>query len=220
MDIRTCVGMCRRGTFRRPGPQERLVNVRKAAVFFRGAGWLAAVTVGLTLGAAGCSSGEKPAGAQAGGGQASSAAAPKKAKKAAIKPGDDSVADMVSAVSAGKAGPPIELKFALATRPEVGQVMDLDVAVIPHAPVPESISASFQIAEGLEIVDGSQLERVGKLVDGIPIRHVVKILPKRDGIFALTVVVSFVQANLDQVRTFSIPVIAGQGLPEQVAKGP
>lgn len=194
--------------------------MRKAEVFFCAAGWLAAVAVGLALGTVGCSSGDKSTGAQVGGGQASSAPAPKKPKKAAIKPGDDTVADMVSAVSASKAGPPVELKFALHTRPEVGQVTDLDVAVIPHAPVPESISASFQIAEGLEIVEGSQLERVDKLVDGTPIRHVVKILPKRDGIFAVTVVVSFVQANLDQARTFSIPVITGQGQPEQVAKEP
>jgi len=54
-------------------------------------------------------------------------------------------------------------------------------------------------------------------VDGTPIRHVVRILPKRDGIFALTAVVSFSESNQDWTRTFSIPVIAGEGLPEQVA---
>jgi hypothetical protein len=127
---------------------------------------------------------------------------------------------MVAAVSSAKAGPPVEMKFALLTRPEVGQVMDLDVAVVPRAPVPESLSVSFQVADGLDIVGGSQLERVDKLEDGTPIRHVVKILPKRDGVFALTAVVSFVEANQDWSRTFSIPVIAGEGLPEQVAKRP
>jgi hypothetical protein len=95
--------------------------------------------------------------------------------------------------------------------------MDLDVAVVPRDPVPDSLSVSFQVAEGLDIVDGSQLERVDKLVDGMPIRHVVRILPKRDGIFALTAVVSFAVSNQDWSRTFSIPVIAGEGLPEQVA---
>jgi hypothetical protein len=49
---------------------------------------------------------------------------------------------------------------------------------------------------------------------------VVKVLPKRDGIFALTAVVSFTVSNQEMNRTFSIPVIAGQGLPDQVAKGP
>jgi hypothetical protein len=98
--------------------------------------------------------------------------------------------------------------------------MDLDVAVVPRQPVPDSLSVSFQVADGLDIVEGAQLERVGKLTDGTPVRHVVKILPKRDGIFALTAVVSFAASNQDWSRTFSIPVIAGEGLPEQVAKRP
>jgi hypothetical protein len=127
---------------------------------------------------------------------------------------------MVAAVSASKAGPPVEMKFSLPTRPEVGQVMDIDVAVVPREPVPDNVSVSFQVVDGIDIVDGSQLEQVGNLVDGTPIRHVVKILPKRDGIFALTAVVSFATANQDSSRTFSIPVIAGEGLSDQVAKGP
>jgi hypothetical protein len=176
---------------------------------------LVAVTAGLVLGLAGCGSGDQPSGTATAGGSK----APRKAKSPAQKP-DDDIADMVAAVSATKPGPPVELKFALPARPEVGQVVELDVALVPRGPVPDSVSASFQIAEGMEIVDGSQLEHVGKLEDGTPIRHVVKIRPKRDGIFALTAVVSWVQSNQDWSRTFSIPVIAGEGLSEQVAKGP
>jgi hypothetical protein len=127
---------------------------------------------------------------------------------------------MVAAVSGSKAGPPVDLKFSLPSRPEVGQVMDVDVAVVPRAPVPESVSVSFQVVDGLEIVDGSQLDRVEKLTGGTPIRHVVKILPKRDGIFALTAVVSFTASNQELNRTFTIPVISGEGMPDQVAKGP
>jgi hypothetical protein len=98
--------------------------------------------------------------------------------------------------------------------------MDVDVAVVPRAPVPDNVSVSFQVVDGIDIVEGSQLERVGNLVEGSPIRHVVRILPKRDGIFALMAVVSFASANQDSSRTFSIPVIAGEGLSDQVAKGP
>jgi hypothetical protein len=86
--------------------------------------------------------------------------------------------------------------------------------------VPDSVSALFQAPEGIEIVDGSQLARVEKLADGTPVRHVVKILAKRDGIFTVSAVVSVSLPNQDLMRTFSIPVIAGEGLPEQVAKGP
>jgi len=186
--------------------------MRKPEVFFR-AGCLAVIAACLAASVAGCGSGDKPAAGPARAGGPKSHA---QSKPAPAKTGEAALADMVAAVSSGKAGP-VELKFALPSRPEVGQVMDLDVAVVPRDPVPESLSVSFQVAEGLDIVDGSQLERVDKLVDGTPIRHVVRILPKRDGIFALTAVVSFSESNQDWTRTFSIPVIAGEGLPEQVA---
>jgi hypothetical protein len=185
--------------------------MRKPEVFLR-AGYLAVIAACLAASVAGCGSGDKPAPATA-----ASSKAPKQPKAVAAKSGEEALGDMVAAVSSAKAGPPVEVKFALPSRPEVGQVMDIDVAVVPRDPVPDSLSVSFQVAEGLDIVDGSQLERVDKLVDGMPVRHVVRILPKRDGIFTLTAVVSFAVSNQDWSRTFSIPVIAGEGLPEQVA---
>jgi hypothetical protein len=191
--------------------------VRKAEVFLR-AGWLAAAVCLALAALPGC--GSKTADPTA---SATPSKAHKTAKpKTAAKPGELNLADMVAAVSPAKSGPPVEMKFSLAARPEVGQVIDLEVALVPRgSPVPDSLSASFQAAEGIEIVDGSQLERVEKLVDGTPVRHVVKILPKRDGIFAVSAVVSVNLPNQDLMRTFSIPIIAGEGLPpEQVAKGP
>jgi hypothetical protein len=189
--------------------------MRKADVFWR-AGWMAALALGGVLSVSGCGSGDKPAAAT----NSTNAKARKQHKSIPTTPGEQALGDMVTAVSASKAGPPVELKFSLPTRPEVGQVMDVDVAVVPRAPVPDNVSVSFQVVDGIDIVDGSQLERVGNLVDGTPIRHVVKILPKRDGIFALTAIVSFATANQDLSRAFSIPVIAGEGLSDQVAKGP
>jgi hypothetical protein len=175
---------------------------------------LAAVVAGC-LGAAGCGSGAQQA-------QSASAASGQshKGRKSAgpARPGEEAIGDMVTAVSASK-GPPVELKFALPARPEIGQVTDIDVALLTSQPAPESVSISFQVVDGLEIVEGSQMERIDKPAVGTPIRHVVKVLPKRDGIFAITAVVSFTVSNQETNRTFSIPVIAGQGLPDQVAKG-
>jgi hypothetical protein len=175
------------------------------------------ITVALVAGVlvlSGCGAGEKPA--------ATHARVKAKAHKSLgnSQPGAEDLSEMVAAVSGSKAGPPVEMKFVLTSKPEVGQAMDIDVAVIPRAPVPDSLSVTFQAAEGIDVVDGSHLEKVEKLVDGTPVRHVIKILPKRDGIFAVTAVVSFTSANQDLVRTFSIPLVAGEGLSEQVAKGP
>jgi hypothetical protein len=191
--------------------------MRKADISWR-AGGLAVLAAGWLLGVSGCGSGDHTAQSTA------STASGKSHKQRKIsgpsKPGEEPLGNMVTAVSASKAGPPVELKFSLPVRPEVGQVTDIDVAVVPLDPVPDSVSVAFQVVEGLEIVDGSQLDRVEKLTGGTPIRHVVKVLPKRDGIFALTAVVSFTAANQDSNRTFSIPVIAGEGMSDQVAKGP
>jgi hypothetical protein len=189
--------------------------MRKADVFWR-AGWLAAISAGVLLGVAACGSADPPS-EQAP--SASTKAHRKPPKPVAAKPGEEALSDMVAAVSSAKAKPPVEVRFSLPTRPEVGQVMDVEVAVVPRAPVPDSVSVSFQVVDGLEIVDGSQMDRVDKLVDGTPIRHVLKVLPKRDGIFAISAIVTFVSGNQDSIRTFSIPVIAGEGLSDQVAKG-
>jgi len=178
------------------------------------AGWLAAVAAGC-VGAAGCGSGDQSAQS------AATSVKSHKAKTAATpgKPGEVSLGDMVAAVSSSK-GPPVELKFSVPVRPEVGQPTEIDVALIPSQPLPDSVSISFQVVDGLDIVDGSQMERVDKLTAGTPIRHVLKVLPKRDGIFALTAVVSYTASSQEMNRMFSIPVIAGVGLTDQVAKGP
>ena len=175
------------------------------------AGWLAAVAAGC-VGAAGCGSGDPKA--QSGAGSVKS----HKVKSAGGKPGEASLGDMVAAVSPSK-GPPVELKFSMPVRPEVGQTAEIDVALITSQPLPDSVSISFQVVDGLDIVDGSQMERVDKLTAGTPIHHVLKVLPKRDGIFALTAVVSYTASNQEMNRTFSIPVIAGVGLTDPVAKG-
>ena len=139
-------------------------------------------------------------------------------KAAASAPGAPDLADMVAAVSANKSGPPVEVKFALVQKPEVGQPLELDVAVIPGAPPPDAVSVAFQVTEGLEIVDGADAVKVEKPAEGAPIRRIVKILPKRDGIFAVTTLVTLTNAHESPTRTFSIPVIAGQGVPELAAK--
>ena len=188
--------------------------IQKKGAFFYRAGWLAILAAGTLLCAAGCGSGDPKLTAAA-----TKAHKAKSGGAASSQPGDPALSDMVAAVSPAK-GPPVELKLGLPVRPEVGQVTELDVALVPSQPLPDSVAIAFQVVEGLEIVEGSQMARVEKLTAGTPIRHVVKVLPKRDGIFAITAVVSFTQSNVELSRTFSIPVIAGEGMPDQVAKGP
>ncbi|HZO21824.1 MAG TPA: hypothetical protein VFB37_04910 [Steroidobacteraceae bacterium] len=142
-----------------------------------------------------------------------------KARKAqkpvhSTKPGEEDLTEMVAAVSATKAGPPVEMRFALQQSPQVGQPVAVSIALVTSAPALDSVSASFQASDGLDIVEGAESPRVDRPVPGTPLRHVLRIVPKRDGIFAVTAVVTVDSSNQHSTRTFLIPVIAGEGLSE------
>jgi hypothetical protein len=181
------------------------------------AGWAVAMMASLGL-LAGCgsSSGHDPANSKS-----------KKNHTAQLSadPAERSTADMVAGVSPSKAGPPVSLKFELREPPQAGQLLDVDIAVLPGAPAINRLYGKFQGGEGLEIVDGGELPAIDKPALGSVIRHVVRVLPKQDGIFTVSATVSVDLADDSISRTYSIPVIVGDGLTEQrgkteVAEGP
>jgi hypothetical protein len=182
------------------------------------AGWAVAMMVGFGL-LAGC-------GSSSGSGTGSAAS---KSKKAHIQvsrdPAERPTADMVAGVSPAKAGPPVALKFELREPPEAGQLLDVDIAILPGAPAINRIYAKFQGGEGFDLVEGGELRAIDKPVLGSVIRHLVRIVPKRDGVFTVSAAVSVDLADDSITRTYSIPVIVGNGLTEQptkteVAEGP
>jgi hypothetical protein len=134
------------------------------------------------------------------------------------KPGEENLADMVSAVTPNKGGSPLQVKFVLVQKPEVGQPLDVDVAVVLGQPLPDAVSVAFQASDGLEIVEGADAFSLSKPAEGMPIRRTVKLLPQKDGIFAVNAVVTLTQPHDSPVRTFAIPIIAGRGTPELAAR--
>jgi hypothetical protein len=132
---------------------------------------------------------------------------------------------MVSAVSAAKAGPPVELKFELRELPQAGRTLDVDVAVVPDVAAINRVYAKFQGSQGLEVVEGAELAAVDKPPVGTPIRHVVRVVPKEDGIYTVSATVSVDLADDAMTRVYSIPLIVGDGLADptpktEVAAGP
>jgi len=169
------------------------------------------VALWLVLGLAGCGSSSD-----------SAAQAEAKNKKshahATVSPSERPLADMVAGVTPGKGGPPVGLKFELRDLPQVGRPLDVDIAVVPDAPQIDRIYAKFQGSPGLDLVEGAELASVAKPAAGTVIRHVVRVLPKEDGIFTVSATVSVDLANDSITRSYSIPVIVGDGLPEQTAQ--
>jgi hypothetical protein len=159
------------------------------------------VTLGVSLAGCGSSSTQASAGASA----------KKKATHLAQArdPADRPPTDMVSAVGAGKSGPPVGLKFELRGLPQVGQPLDVDIAILPDAPTINRIFGKFQAGEGLELVEGGEIPQVEKPAPGSVIRHVVRVLPAKDGIFTLNATVSVDLSDDSLTRVFSIPVMVG-----------
>jgi hypothetical protein len=174
-------------------------------------GW--AIALGLVLGLTGC-------GGSSSSGSGTPAAQAKKKTHAhqSNDPSERAPADMVAAVSGAKAGPPVELKFELREAPEANQVVDVDIAVLPDVPAINRISGKFQAGEGLELVEGGDLPAVDKPAPGTVIRHVVQIIPKEDGIYTVNAIISVDLADGSITRSYSIPVIVGEGLSDEGAK--
>lgn len=173
------------------------------------ASWVVALMVAFGL--AGCGSSSE-----------SAAKAEAQSKEAhphvAVDPSNRATADMVEGVTVAKGGPAIELKYELRESPLAGQPLDVDIAVLPGATPINRIYASFQGGQGLDLVEGGELAGVDKPVSGTPIRHVVRLLPKADGIYTVSATVAVDTPDDSITRTYSIPVIVGDGLPDDTAK--
>jgi hypothetical protein len=140
-------------------------------------------------------------------------APPKPMAKRTLRPEDAVSPYMVAAVAAGKeASTGLQLKYELQGHPGVGEPLDIDLVIIPANPL-DSLSGQIQGEEGLDVVGGGQIPAADKPVPGTPIRHTVKVVPRKDGIFVLSAAISTVAGGPPQVQTFSIPLIAGSGLP-------
>ena len=133
-------------------------------------------------------------------------------------PSERSPDDMVTAVSAGKGGPPVALKFELRDPPQVGQALEVDLAILPNAAAINRIYAQFTSGDGIDLVDGGSMTAVDKPAQGQVIRHLVRVLPKKDGIYTVNAAVTVDLADDSVTRTFTIPVIVGEGLAEASGK--
>jgi hypothetical protein len=139
------------------------------------------------------------------------AAAPASDKPAVPRPAE--APDMVSAVSASKAPGAVDVKFALSARPVVGKPVDIRLALTPVVEL-ERMYARFQASQGLTLVKGEETGQIERPAVGKGISHVVTVNPAADGIYSVTVTVISDSPTQSVSRIYSIPIIAGAGLPE------
>lgn len=140
------------------------------------------------------------------------AAAARKAAKAADT--------MVSAVTLNKTptAVPVQVKFELRERPEVGQPANIDLVIVPESGAVDRVSGKVESDEGLDLLEGDKIAGTDRPAEGVPIRHSIKVQPERDGIFTFSAVLVVESGGQSVTETFSMPVIAGAGMPDLAPK--
>ncbi|MGH8217317.1 MAG: hypothetical protein ACREUT_01920 [Steroidobacteraceae bacterium] len=133
-----------------------------------------------------------------------------RAAHATAKPAAPGSADLVAAVAGERSAVPVQVRFAVRDRPEVGKPVELDIEVIPTGPLGRLVT-SFHAEDGLDIERGAGASATDRPEPGVPLARALTIVARRDGIFYVDATV-LVDVGADSVaRTFTIPVIAGAG---------
>lgn len=143
-----------------------------------------------------------------------------RADRGAADSADAPDATMVSAVSSGKPGAAVDLKFDIATRPRVGEPLQVNIAVTTRAADIDKLQVIFQSTEGIQVMDGVQLPTQEKPADGQTFSHVVTVVPQKDGVYylsAVALVESGGDAGSSVARTFAIPIIVGDVVAAEAA---
>jgi hypothetical protein len=121
---------------------------------------------------------------------------------------------MVAAFSANRGqGGLVDLKFLISKRPQVDEPVDIDLALTPSVQL-EGMFARFQAGDGLQVVAGAETEHMEHPAAGVAVGHRLTVVAKTDGIYYITAVVLADSEKESVARTFSIPLIAGQGQAE------
>ena len=137
-----------------------------------------------------------------------------------IDPAAQALAGMVEAVGPSGTQPPVELRFSIRSRPQVGQDDEVDYALIPQVGGLGTIRLGFGAIDGLRVVSHGPTLAAIKPATGVPIFGSITVRPLKAGLFTLTAAVAVETANGSVVWPFTIPVIAGEGPAQTAANQP
>ena len=115
---------------------------------------------------------------------------------------------------------PIDLRFSIRDRPQVGQEDEIDYAIIPQVAGLATIRVVFGSFGNLQVVNHGPALAGIKPASGVPIFGSVTVRPVKAGLFTLTAAVAVESPAQSVVWPFSIPVIAGEGPAQTAANRP
>jgi hypothetical protein len=161
-------------------------------------GWIVALAIGLPF--AGCddSAPEKSTGASSG---ATAAGAAKTPRKATVND------NMVAAVSAGKSSTIVGVYFTLGNAPTIDTALPIDVAIVPHRDFTSLQARFYSQGDGLTLMSGDQLPPLANAKAESSLEHKLVLMPKKEGVYMVSVNLETEGSEGSVSRIFSIPVI-------------
>jgi hypothetical protein len=114
---------------------------------------------------------------------------------------------MANAVVTGKVGAPVDLKYDVLAKPDVGQPFEIELALLPRLAA-DVLEVEVTGIPGLTVVSGGATRFEGVTAGE---QYIAKALMQADapGIYYANVVAKMVTQVQSEVRTFSVPVVVG-----------
>ena len=113
---------------------------------------------------------------------------------------------MAAAPPLGKSLLPADLKFELAERPKIGQVLEINLALIPKIDGgPASVRLSG--ADGLDALQGEDDFEVADIAAGEVYRHTLHVTPTAEGVLLVNLQVSIKHDEVSDSQVFTVPII-------------
>jgi len=113
---------------------------------------------------------------------------------------------MVEAASQGESTVPVQLKFDLPQKPQIGKELQVNIAVMPQiAASPADIQVNG--AEGLAVAAEESKIEIPSVEEGEVYRESVKVTPTADGVLYLGLTVLLKHDDITESRAFAIPLI-------------
>jgi len=114
---------------------------------------------------------------------------------------------LANAVPTGKTAAPVDLKYDVLAKPQVGQPFEIELALLPRLAA-DALEVEVTGIPGLAIVSGGAARFEGVSSGD---RHVARVLVQADaaGIYYANVVARMISQSRSEARTFSVPVVVG-----------
>jgi hypothetical protein len=119
---------------------------------------------------------------------------------------EELTAGMAVAPALGKSALPLDMKFELGERPKIGQVLEINLALVPQVGGgPATVQVSS--ADGLDAAQGESTFEVSDVEAGEVYRHTLRMTPNTDGVLLVNLLVSLKHDDVSDSKTFAVPVI-------------